>query len=181
MRKKLPEVAGIGLLIFLVALVVFLYFLTQRPGIQPPMPPGPRAKPFEMNPSKYSTTEYIAPLGPEETGDDSFFSAQIRGVVSSWGEDLLAVAVGEDVVEVDMPDKVMLRCLPSVATDSKGQTYKPSEVFVDFRGLTVKGEVVESSTISGKIPEGADITVQVKYGETNQAEAHLIVGYGCTM
>ena len=181
MKKKLPELAGFGLLTFLIVLVVFLYLKTQRPAPVPVSTPSPVQRPFDYNPEGYTTTQYITPLGPEETGGDSFWSAQIRGVVSSWEDGRLTVAVGEDSVEIEMPGQVMLRCMPLEATDSEGETYKPSEVFVDFRLVPRKGVLVDRGDIAEKIPEGGDITVQVKYVDASRAEAHFVVGYGCSV
>lgn len=182
MKKKLPELAGLGLLTFLIFFVVFLYLKTQRPVlVPPPVSPPPVQRPFDYNPEGYTTTQYIAPLGPEETGGDSFWSAQVRGVVSSWGAGTLTVAVGEDSVDIEVPDETMLRCLPLTTTDLEGQEYKPSEVFVDFRLVPQKGVLADRSAIAEKIPEGADLTVQVKYVDATRAEAHLIVGYGCSI
>jgi len=179
MRKKiLRGWAGFGLLALLMFVIVVFFLKTQQQVSQPP-PTQQVEKPFNINPEGYTTSQYILPIGKEETGGDSFFSAQVRGAVGSWQDNQLTVAVGEDTVVIDVPQQVMMRCLPLTMTDSQGSSYDPREVFIDFHQAPKKGSMIDRDTIQAKIPEADDITVQVKYVDATRAEATFIVGYGC--
>ena len=179
-RKKLvAALVWWSLLTFLVVVVVVLYLQTRQPATQPAPVSAPVDKPFNINPEGYTTSQYIVPLGKEETGGDSVFSAQIRGSVASWNVELLKVNVGEDAIDIQVPARLAFRCMPLTMTDSLGNTYDPRKVFVDFHQSPVKGAMTDRSVIAEKMTEGSDITVQVKYVDATSAEATFIVGYGC--
>ena len=179
MRKNiLRGWAGFGLLALLMFVIVVFFLKTQQQVSQPP-PTQQVEKPFNYNPEGFNTSQYIVPLGKGETGGESFFSAQLRGAVSFWKVELLTVNVGEDAIDIHVPEKLAFRCMPLTMTDSQGNTYDPRKVFVDFYQSPVKGTMIDRSVIAEKMTEGSDITVQVKYVDATSAEATFIVGYGC--
>ena len=181
MRKNiLRGWAGFGLLALLMTVIVVIFLKTQQQVSQPP-PTQQVEKPFNYNPDGFNTSQYIVPLGKGETGGESFFSAQIRGAVSFWKEELLTVNVGEDAIDIQVPARLAFRCMPLTMTDSLGNTYDPRKVFVDFHQSPVKGAITDRSVIAEKMIEGSDITVQVKYVDATRAEATFVVGYGCTI
>lgn len=190
-RQSIVLVLAVGLLI-LIVFIAGTYFEKVKPSEEPeterPISQEAFASPAPVRipvpgSSEFSTKDYIQPLESNVTGSIYSSRAQLRGVVSSWSlgtllkKGKLAIAVGEEEFGIILPDKVEFMCLPLTKTSANGTTYKMSEVYVDLTNS--QGVMVEVNVVSQKIPEGADITLQVNVDEEENMEAAFIVGYGC--
>lgn len=135
--------------------------------------------------AQFSNEKYINALEDNTTGSIYSTKAQMRGVVLSWTKKTLlkkralVVSVGEKEFSIDLPNEVELLCLPLTKIAEDGTTYKMSAVYLGLE--KAEGQTVDSEDVIQKIPEGADITLQVNVDKNNNMEADFIVGYGCSI
>ena len=188
---KLPRklsIASIVILLFL--LLAFLGgYLFVRVRQQAPSEVDLTSQATQPRPipgsEEFTNQKYIYPLENNATGSIYSTRAQLRGVVSSWSlgtffeKGTLVVTVGEKEFSIGLPDKVELLCLPLTKTGDDGVTYKMSDIYLTLENAT--GVMVDTEVVSQKIPEGAEITLQVKVDEDENMEASFIVGYGCSI
>ena len=91
--KKDLVLIVLPLIIFLCCLVLGLFVYKNRFDLKADRREGPASSEF----SKYSPSEYVAPLADDSSGENVFSSeAQIRGVVDSFTEKMLTVTLSND-------------------------------------------------------------------------------------
>lgn len=127
--------------------------------------------------SKFSTKEYVNAVGRGRTTD----FVQVRGVITSWENEVLKVKVTDQTLSIKVPKEVMVRCMSETIKDASGKELKTSEIYLDFTQTQVKGNLIQSSLIPSEISVGEDATVQAKLEGKQDLTAELIVGYGCSI
>lgn len=180
-------ILGIGALLILATSFIAGYILQKSKFVNiqegerpfaPVVSPTVQRRPVPGS-DAFSVRGYIQPLENNAIGSIYSDKAQLRGVVSSWGEAVVTVNVADKDLTVSVPETVEFKCFPLINTDANGVTHKMSEVFVDLRNS--QGIMTEISSIKEKMPVGSEITVRVDVQEGDSLVANYIVGYGCSI
>ena len=181
---KLPKNSILIVLIFgllVLSAVILAYVLIGKGslpfnflGRQKPTPAPQR----ELNSANFNTKQYVLPL--ENNSQGSIYSprAQLRGTISEWGEKSVSVKVGEQVFQIALPENVNLSCMPLTFKNKDGTDVPSSTVYLDLRNAIQKS-LVPVAEIKEKIPQGSDLTIQVKVDNNDKMTADFFIGYGC--
>lgn len=122
---------------------------------------------------------YIKAL--DRNGEGSIYSARaaVRGKVQSWEKGKVNVWVGTKLLEIKLPNEVNLRCFLEYITNPSGEKMKTSDVWLDINTMKDIGPKVQSSSLTQRFPEEADIVIAVNVGKNDAMTAYQVVGFGC--
>jgi hypothetical protein len=189
--RRIPKVLVAAAFIVLILLPIFLQKRTAQTIRQPvdqqdgdPVDVNkvlPRGVQRPIDKSGFNASAYIIPLENNATGSPYSPRAQIRGVVSSWLNDVVTITVGEQLHDISIPTYVRLFCTPTYIQDQHGNKVASETVWMDLSREQNLGKKIAGDLIPKKFPNGSDFLALVNVSEDNTMTGYLIVGIGCSM
>ena len=175
-------------LIFVVVLILIglpIYFRTRenqtQTNIAREMPDLNANLQRKIDNTNFTKTSWVKPLEKNQTGSIYSPKAQLRGTLTAYQNQGMAVLVGGEEKQIALPQNIRTYCTPEYYTDASGRTAKASEIWINFKNPESLGSVIDRSRLQQVVPAQSEMTVLVNVDTDANMTAYFVVGFGCSL